>query len=42
MPKDLSVLSGTSAFPKLDAEDGELFYQPPRLVCDVDDGAIAS
>lgn len=30
------------AFPKLDAEDDELFYEPPRLVCDVDDGAIAA
>jgi SAM-dependent methyltransferase len=30
------------AFTKLDAEDDELFYQPPRLVCHIDDGAIAA
>ncbi len=30
------------AFTKLDAEDDEIFYQPPRLVCHIDDGAIAA
>jgi len=30
------------AFAKLDAEDDELFYEPPRLVCHIDDGAIAA
>jgi Methyltransferase domain len=30
------------AFTKLDAEEDELFYQPPRLVCHIDDGAIAA
>ena len=31
----------SGAFAKLDAEDDELFYEPPRLVCHIDDGAIA-
>ena len=26
------------AFAKLDAEEDEVFYQPPRLVCHIDDG----
>jgi SAM-dependent methyltransferase len=30
------------AFIKIDAEDDELFYEPPRLVCHIDDGAIAA
>ena len=30
------------AFAKLDAEDDEIFYAPPRLVCHIDDGAIAA
>ena len=30
------------AFAKIDAEDDELFYEPPRLVCHIDDGAIAA
>ena len=30
------------AFTKLDAEEDELFYDPPRLVCHIDDGAIAA
>src|SRR5215469_16387759 len=30
------------AFGKIDAEDDELFYEPPRLVCHIDDGAIAA
>jgi len=30
------------AFEKLDAEDDEIFYEPPRLVCHIDDGAIAA
>jgi hypothetical protein len=29
-----------SAFTKLDAEDDEAFYEPPRLVCHIDDAAI--
>ncbi|MBV8508360.1 MAG: methyltransferase type 11, partial [Alphaproteobacteria bacterium] len=29
------------AFAKIDAEEDELFYEPPRLVCHIDDGAIA-
>ncbi len=28
------------AFAKLDAEDDEFFYEPARLVCHIDDGAI--
>jgi hypothetical protein len=30
------------AFAKLDPEDDEIFYEPPRLVCHIDDGAIAA
>src|SRR5271167_4942419 len=30
------------AFEKLDSEDDEIFYEPPRLVCHIDDGAIAA
>jgi SAM-dependent methyltransferase len=30
------------AFTKLDTEDDEIFYEPPRLVCHIDDGAIAA
>jgi SAM-dependent methyltransferase len=30
-----------SAFSKIDTEEDELFYEPPRLVCHIDDGAIA-
>jgi hypothetical protein len=30
------------AFSKIDAEEDELFYEPPRLVCHIDDGAIAA
>jgi Methyltransferase domain len=30
------------AFAKLDTEEDELFYEPPRLVCHIDDGAIAA
>ena len=30
------------AFFKIDAEEDELFYEPPRLVCHIDDGAIAA
>ena len=30
------------AFTKLDDEDDEIFYEPPRLVCHIDDGAIAA
>src|SRR5437762_11281590 len=30
------------AFAKLDAEEDEIFYEPPRLVCHIDDGAIAA
>jgi hypothetical protein len=30
------------AFAKLDAQDDEVFYEPPRLVCHIDDGAIAA
>ena len=32
----------SDAFTKLDAEDDEIFYQPPRLVCHIDDAAIAA
>src|SRR5262245_30569650 len=30
------------AFTKLDAEEDEIFYEPPRLVCHIDDSAIAA
>src|ERR1041385_8867973 len=30
------------AFAKLDADDDELFYQPPRLVYHIDDNAVAA
>jgi hypothetical protein len=30
------------AFTKIDAEEDEVFYEPPRLVCHIDDGAIAA
>jgi len=30
------------AFTKIDAEEDEVFYEPPRLVCHIDDGAIAT
>jgi SAM-dependent methyltransferase len=32
----------SDAFTKLDDEDDEIFYKPPRLVCHIDDGAIAA
>src|SRR6516165_7734145 len=32
----------SGAFTKLDAEDDEFFYEPARLVCHIDDGAIAA
>jgi hypothetical protein len=32
----------SGAFTKLDAEDDEIFYEPSRLVCHIDDGAIAA
>src|SRR6266446_5799480 len=30
------------AFTRLDPEDDAIFYEPPRLVCHIDDGAIAA
>jgi SAM-dependent methyltransferase len=30
------------AFIKIDSEEDEIFYEPPRLVCHIDDGAIAA
>jgi SAM-dependent methyltransferase len=30
------------AFTKIDTEEDEIFYEPPRLVCHIDDGAIAA
>jgi len=30
------------AFTKIDAEADEIFYEPPRLVCHIDDGATAA
>ena len=37
----MPVLS-PGAFAKLDAEEDEIFYEPARLVCHIDDGAIAA
>jgi SAM-dependent methyltransferase len=30
------------AFAKIDADEDEIFYEPPRLVCHIDDAAIAA
>lgn len=30
------------AFTKIDTEEDEIFYEPPRLVCHIDDSAIAA
>jgi len=30
------------AFAKIDAEEDDLFYEPPRLVCHIDEGAVAA
>src|SRR3954470_6995703 len=40
MSDDLGVPAG--AFDKLDAEEDELFYEPPRLVYHIDDNAVAA
>src|SRR6201982_1099015 len=40
MDDSLGLAQG--AFATLDAEEGEFFYEPPRLVCPIDDGAIAA
>jgi SAM-dependent methyltransferase len=40
MDDELGLPQG--AFAKIDAEEDELFYEPPRLVCHIDDGAIAA
>jgi Methyltransferase domain len=40
LESDLGLPRG--AFAKIDAEEDELFYEPPRLVCHIDDGAIAA
>ena len=40
MEDALGLPSG--AFAKLDAEEDELFYEPPRLVLHIDDGAVAA
>ena len=32
----------STAFSKIDEEEDEIFYEPPRLVCHIDDGAIAA
>jgi SAM-dependent methyltransferase len=41
MSGDLPGLS-PGAFAKIDAEEDEIFYEPARLVCHIDDGAIAA
>ena len=40
MEDELGLPSG--AFAKLDAEQDEFFYEPPRLVLHIDDGAVAA
>jgi hypothetical protein len=40
MSDELGLPQG--AFAKIDTEEDELFYEPPRLVCHIDDGAIAA
>ena len=40
MDDELGLPEG--AFAKIDAEEDEIFYEPPRLVCHIDDGAIAA
>ena len=40
MDDDLGLPSG--AFAKLDAEEDEFFYEPPRPVLHIDDGAVAA
>jgi SAM-dependent methyltransferase len=40
MEDERGLLPG--AFAKLDDEGDEIFYEPPRLVCHIDDGAIAA
>jgi Methyltransferase domain len=41
MSEDMLGLS-PGAFAKLDSEEDEIFYEPARLVCHIDDGAIAA
>jgi hypothetical protein len=40
MSDELGLPQG--AFTKIDAEEDEVFYEPARLVCHIDDGAIAA
>jgi methyltransferase family protein len=40
MDDELGLPGG--AFTKIDEEEDEAFYEPPRLVCHIDDGAIAA
>ena len=40
MDNSLGLPQGS--FTKIDAEEDEIFYEPPRLVCHIDDGAIAA
>jgi hypothetical protein len=42
MEQDQGLGLPQGAFSKLDAEEDEIFYEPPRLVCHIDDGAIAA
>jgi hypothetical protein len=39
MEEELKLPQG--AFTKIDGEEDEVFYEPPRLVCHIDQGAIA-
>ena len=39
---DLTLGLPKGAFEKIDAEDDELFYEPPRLVYHIDEHAVAA
>jgi hypothetical protein len=41
-PDEVALGLPPGAFAKLDSEDDEVFYEPARLVCHIDDGAIAA
>jgi hypothetical protein len=40
MEDELGLPQG--AFSKIDAEEDEIFYEPPRLVYHIDEGAVAA
>jgi methyltransferase family protein len=42
MEQDQGLGLPQGAFSKIDTEEDEIFYEPPRLVCHIDEGAIAA